>query len=396
MPPEQQFQSQPEQGSPVAGGHLKVIGTFVLVCVLAVGGFYLYLQYLSEAEAPQANQYTDEVRNILSLQKQGDYEGAAQEFAELEEAAQAEGGELSTKQEAILNQRSLVQYKASGEQEDALEYIRRLKENITNPELTPEVRAENLSRLAFTYCSFGRDPETLAEIFKDEPFSQYWVDGDSALSARRLLEWAYNEISPSARTAAQIGRWYINRALIRPLDDETKAQYIDLTKKYLGEAEQLNTAEIQKRGNAYTRTRQYAGYLYWRAFMINGLVAIGDKTYATEDARAAYKELRATILAQDNASSLQLLPYSHVLEAKFISVIEKDEAAAKEHLAEAVKLVRSDPYVKTNEFAEFARDSWGQQWGGYVVTSILDMAALDPIFKAFIEEEVIPNNIRTS
>ncbi len=403
MPPEQQLQNQqqPIPALPSSGGHLKLIGIFVLVCALGVGGFYAYLQYLSKDQATQANQYTDEVRNIVALQGQGDYAAASQKMQELQTVvaqAEATGSEsgLTPKQEAIINQRSLVQYKASGEQEDALEYIRNLKKNIMNPELSAEVRAENLSRLAFTYCSFGRDPETLAEIFKGEPFSKYWVDSDSALSARRLLEWAYNEISPSARTAAQIGRWYINRALIRPLDAETEAQYIDLTKKYLGEAETLDVQEIQKRGTKYTNTRQYAGYLYWRAFIINGLVAKGDTTYTVEDARKAYSELRDTILAQNNASSQQLLPYSHVLEAKFIMVIEKDEAKAKEHLAEAIRLVRADPYVETNELAEFARDSWGQQWGGYVVTAIKDMAELDPTFKKFIEEEVLPNKIQKS
>ncbi len=374
----------------------KIPAVLGLFFVILLGLFYVYLQNKSLGvieiqDAPAGGK----VQDILALAKDGDFSAASSEIKNLEAEAASGTVSLSDDKQATLNHRYLITYKASGEQSDAIEYIRRLKENVLNLELPAERRADDLSRLAFTYCSFGRDEETIREIFKGEPFSQYWVEGDTALGARKLLEWAYNDISPNARAAAQIGRWYVNRALIRPLDKATIDQYLDLTKRYVGEAETLNAQEIAKRGSKYTSSRQYAGYLYWHAFIVNGLIAMGDKTYTVAQARAEYDNLRKIILAQDNASSLQLLPYAYIVEAKFITVIDKDEAKAKMHLKEAIRLVRADPYPKTNEFAEFARDSWNQKWGGYVVTAVADMAALDPEFRAFIEDEVLPNKIRS-
>ena len=303
-------------------------------------------------------------------------------------AKQAAGEILSEQKQASLNRRYLIKYRVSGNNTDAIEYLRRLKANVLNVNLPAESRAEDLSRLALTYCSFARDEGTLREIFTGEPFEQYWVEGDGALSTRKLLEWAYNDVDPSPRTALDLARWYVNRAIIRPLDSETKTQYIKLAKSYVAEGEELNREDVAADGDKYLLTRRYAAYLYWRAFTMHALMMLGDKTYEKE-AKTAYDDFRRTVLEQNNASSLQLLPYSYVVQANFISKLYGDKETAKVLLAKAMQLVRADPYRHTNEFEEFTRDTWGNAWAGLVTAAIRDMMDVSPEFKEFIEKEVL-------
>ncbi|MSU73918.1 hypothetical protein EXS56_02130 [Candidatus Kaiserbacteria bacterium] len=370
-----------------------VLGLFF---VILLGLFYVYLQNKATTEVVQLQELkatevqelrTAEVKNILVLARVGDYKASAAEVDALL-AKQAAGEVLTAQQQASLNRRYLFKYKVSGDTEDVIEYLRRLKMNVLNPELSAEARAEDLSRLALSYCSFARDEDTLRAIFTGEPFSQYWVEGDGALSTRKLLEWAYNGIDPSPRTALDLARWYVNRAIIRPIDAKTTSQYVDLAKEYLEDGDDLNREHIEKDGNKYLLTRRYAAYLYWRAFTMHALMMLGDKTYEQE-AKTAYDEFRKVVLEQNNTSSLQLLPYSYVVQANFVTKLYGDKEKAKTLLADAIRLVRADPYRHTNEFEEFTRDTWGNAWAGLVTAAIRDMMDVSPEFKIFIENEVL-------
>ena len=337
---------------------------------------------------------SDDVKDILKMRAEGDVDVMA---AKIDEYTSRENyTELTDEEKAIVNSNYIAKYRQSGALEDALVTVRKLKENILNNNLSRERRAQDIDMLALTYCTFGRDQETLNEIFRDEPFKRFWVEGDGALSARKMLEWGYNDVYKNARTAIQIGRWYINRALVRPLDPKTIEEYKVLAKQYMAEADDLNQKEIEKYGETYLNSRRYISYLYWRTFIRNGLIALGDTGYDAQQERARYEALRKVIKEQKNAVSWQFIPFTYMVEAHFAHLIDKDDDKARALIAQSIDAMRSDPNPKANELAEFAKDSWGQQWGGFVVSAITNAAEISPDFKKFMEEEVLTDVYQNS
>jgi hypothetical protein len=382
------------------------IGAGGVIIAIVVGlGMYIGSMYLGFNQAGMRKLYgtplqpllpvlvRDDIKDIIPTRAKGDVKGLAVKLTEYTRPDVYD--KLTDDEKAVVNSNYIAKYRATGAEEDAILTVRHLKQNILNANLSRERRAQDIDTLALTYCTFGRDQDTLKEIFTGEPFNRFYVEGDGALSARKMLEWAYNDVYKNARTAIQIGRWYPNRALVRPLDPQTVEEYKILSKKYMAEADELNQQEIEKFGQVYLNSRRYVSYVYWRIFIRNGLIALGDTTLNAEEERAKYEELRQLIIKQNNATSWQFIPFTYIVEANFAHVIDKDDDKARALIDKAMDAMRSDPDQKADELAEFIKDSWGQKWGGFVVSSIQNAAEISPEFKKMVEDEIITETYKT-
>ena len=305
--------------------------------------------------------------------------------------------ELSPVEKSNLANYSSGLYRETGDNTYALKYIKNLKQVILDPEQSNVERAKRLNDLATIFCGFGRDESTMREIFKDEPFSKFWVEGDGALSAKKLLEWSYEEFGKRPMSAIFLSRWYVNRNLVRNLDKKTIDENNKMAIVYLREADNLVKQEILKDKNFYY-TYEYGIYMFWKPFIVTGLKQLDSKIvldksqelYTYPNLRKYYKDIvKRNNLNSSTNFNYSLLITSSVLDAYFGYKENKNKEEAIKKLDEAIGLMRNDIKLDTNGYIEFMSDSANAgPESGTVVKATLEMGKLYPTFGLFMEERI--------
>jgi hypothetical protein len=281
-------------------------------------------------------------------------------------------------------------YAESADQEDAFRSIRELKANFLDTSLSIEDRVKNLNVLVTVYCGFARDEETIREVFKGEPFEQMWIEGDVHESIKNLAMLSYNML-PTARMAMTMAHDSIGNLIVFPnMPEDDRRLYIELTKKYLNEADLLTQQEIERAPERYLSSRKYIANLYWRAMTVTILDEIvGDPDYAGQGS-AAYDTFFEEIARQENTFADQYIPYAYVMRAYFIYLRDGDKTAIENYLQNAVNFIENDTR-KLSEFTEFILDSRDHETGGPVLTAIRTMADHSESFGSFIENILASN-----
>lgn len=293
-------------------------------------------------------------------------------------------------------------YRTSGEESYLKEYIDRLKKVVLDPEQSKLEKAKRLNELATLFCGLGRDTDTLSEIFKGEPFSKYWVEGDGALSAKKLLEWSYSEFGKRPMSAIFLSRWYVNRTLVRDLDAKTKKENLKMARKYLTEADELVKEEVL-RYKYFTDTYEYNIYEFWKTFIIVGMHKIDPNSITDNELKehnfTKYGEKQRLKIKQSGISNSTYFPYSilmvaNVLDAYFAYNENNDKFEANQKLIETMNLIKKDQNLKTNTYIEFMSDSVNAgPESGIVVKATQAMRKINVNFDVFMTK-VIADHVK--
>lgn len=359
------------------------------VAAVAVWGVLTYLgvdvrQVIFGSSDQQQVQEERSSEVVVTNVRSGDYESASDAYNKIvaNEAANPEQRALAVWSAAEIN------YKLSGDIQDAVDGIRELKETVLDTRVSPRVRAGSLrTMVGIYYGSAGRHPAVFEEMFRGEPFNQYLVPGDGYLSTRKLHEWAYS-IYPTSNVAIKLAQWFV----IEPFEnDELTVEEIDSylaeAQRYLNEAAALEELELELEGPRLTESRRYASNQYWVTFIQTALALHEDD--GSYDYAQAYEDLFTFLRNSPNGEVAQYLPYAHWLYANFLVKFDGDVAAAQEQLAQTISLVENDPRPEANEFASFVRNTPVEGTElisdqNFFTSMVKDMVAIDENFASFI------------
>lgn len=304
---------------------------------------------------------------------------------------------LTKDEESYLASLSFQKYNDSQREEDLLKYINDLKAIVLDPNQTNMNKSTKLNELATLFCGIGRDDSTFRKVFEGEPFQQYWVEGDGALSAKKLLEWSYSEFGKRPMSAIFLSRWYVNRTLVRDLDKQTIAENVLMAKKYLKEADQL-VKELSLKDKYYTSYYEFRIYRFWRTFIIEGLRDIDPKSVDSTEYKLStwenYGDMLRREVERNNIYNSGNFFYSNliltnILDAYFSYKDNKDKNVAVKKLNESIEMLKKDENLKANVYIEFMADSENAgPESGIVVKATQEMRKLDPNFDHFMDKVI--------
>jgi hypothetical protein len=223
------------------------------------------------------------------------------------------------------------------------------------------------------------------EIFKGDPYYSFLIPDDPVRSIRTLLEWGY-ATSKSSRAAVAISSLYVKDLLNNAnLPKTTADNYTQSAKHYLKEATNLLEREVTAEGSQKNR-RKYAGYFFWRAFIVAGLDYLGDEEYKSTY-KDEYENFFLFLDEQGTKEMEQYSGYAHWIYAVFLIEIDNDAQSAKKHLDAVVDFVDNDERPEINEFVWYVknRKSDGSIGKDFISASILDMGNVSPRFANFID-----------
>ncbi len=353
---------------------LKSVGAAVLFAALLICGFLAWRQY----PVPPQKRGVSIPSRVTTLVESGDLGNAVVSYQEIGAAPNTTPNDLAQATRNIAG----IRFRMSGELSDVIKDVQDLKRGIGHPEVEPEVQARNIAAIGHMYMDSGEDGVVFEEIFKDEPFRSHLAEGDVLDSIRNLYIWSY-EMYPNARSAIDVASFSMLKVLNhRDLSPSERADDLTTARNYLVHAEMLSATEMKKT-NSYARSHRYAGYLFWRAFVIGALTLVeGDPD--TEQYKTTYEEVLARFTQHGNGNSLQYLPLLHWHYAVFLYAIDNDEAAAGSHLTSAAKEAQT---TLNRDFLSLIKNKKAQQPqpNDFLGASFFEMAKFSPEFKALVD-----------
>jgi hypothetical protein len=93
---------------------------------------------------------------------------------------------------------------------DRIGAIKKYKQIVANLSYNPAARAYAILYMGQMHYNSLDDTSITAEIFKDEPYKSFFVEGNTALSYRHLFEYS-SSFYPLALSELRIADWYASR-----------------------------------------------------------------------------------------------------------------------------------------------------------------------------------------
>ena len=363
----------------------RLIGLLLLIGAFA-GAFFLVQFFVSgNVSNSEQSSRAEWLTTTIEKQRSGDFAGALAEA----EAVQNDPGS-SAEEKALATYNTLgAQYRLTGDTDARLVDIQNMKKVILDETISVSTRVNMLEVLSKQYYISGRDSAVFAEIYKDAPFSTYLAPGDPDLSARRLAEWSYG-MMPTSNAAITIARWYTEQRLLNPTQaTSTTKVYAAAAEDYLAKADAASLAEA-KADASYSNSRRYLFYRYWRTMIIGRLATQKGEPYQSQY-RAAYEEFITFAQTQKNIIAEEYLLNARLFFAQRL-VRNKDEASAKIQLDQLAKEMIAADNPDVNTFFLLLRNEYKNQPTGLTWTSVKNMSAVSPDFKAAVEKIVGPTS----
>lgn len=262
--------------------------------------------------------------------------------------------------------------------------IRALKVQINDENTLPQEKAKAIGRLALWYQFSGYDIDVFKEIFLGTPYSEYKVDGDTAITRRRsigkLLLWSL-EIHPLASTATAIAKNYLAGA--RFVGPEGRVKTIESVEMYLNRAAELDSnVSINP---TLSEMAAHSDYLYDRALIVGELATLGLTAHANQY-RSAYGELFLYIQNHPELRNADNLARSHWRYAEVLLRVDKDTEQARMELDTALELAASSEASKNALIIAVRQLTLSKR--SVDITLLQEMADISPAFKNFVEAEL--------
>ena len=172
-----------------------------------------------------------------------------------------------------------------------------LKTIAQNTAYAPITRAYALQEMALTYYRL-RDPGVTTEIFKDQPYIQLQVSGNTGLTYRHLFEYA-TALYPLALSDLNIATWYVSDAISvtqkKDAGSLTAAEADALIATDLAQVHSdvaLADAHISDVEAGTLHDSSYKQALLQRALVLGRMSILGDTSLGDPD--AAFTDLLAS------------------------------------------------------------------------------------------------------
>lgn len=347
-----------------------LLGSLVLLGTVGFGVWYYYIRtpaplYSSTNTISATLMRTNsDFAKAQNLRESGDYVQALAAYqAALPNAA-------DTFQKAIIDIYIAYTTSLAG---DPIEAIRLYKQIAANTAYMPVTRAYAVLYMGSVYY-FTPDPSITAEIFKDEPYTSFFVSGDTALSYRHLFEYS-SSFYPLALSELRIARWYASRILTL-YKTSSGSPEIAVDKAIIDEKLKNADAEIE-------RTQQYPNVNQLIPISLtHKAVVLGELSYldfaSSTDAESAYKAALAAYAQFDlKKGSDSILRYQY---AWFLL-----NAYGKERSVDIVQLLK--PTYTEPEYRESANNAFFKnalKISDIRKEKLQSLALLVPEFKAFL------------
>ncbi|MSU73814.1 hypothetical protein EXS56_01610 [Candidatus Kaiserbacteria bacterium] len=250
---------------------------------------------------------------------------------------------------------SWARFNLSGNVQDLVYDIKEMKKQALNQDVSVALRVNLINLIGSAYGT--RQTEIFDAIYSGTTFANFRVEGDGALSGRKLFGWSYS-LKPTSQAAVRIARWYIETSLFQKpvvVPPAEVAERVQAAVRYMGEAKVLEAQERAATDNI-ENSSDHMLYMYWYALESGYLARLrgGDSFVGTY--KQAYADFFAEAATSDSPSTLQKLPYAHYFLANALFKVDKDRVAAGAELDKAIDAVNSYPNPKASQFVEFVKN----------------------------------------
>lgn len=373
-----------------AANNMTVTTGRLIGFLLLVGGFaaaFFLVQFFVSGNISNSEQSSVPAWLSTTIQKQrsGDFAGALAEARSIQNDPNS-----SAEEKALATYNTLgAEFRLTGDINTRLSDVRKMKAIVLDESVSLKTRANVLNNLAAAYSNSGATPSVADEIFKDEPFRQYYSAAEDPdrmvrLSTRKLFEWSYS-MNPTSYAAISIARWYSEQQAFNPgLATSTLRAYADLAEDYLKKADAASEEEMRE-DRTYSDSVRYLVYRHWRTVVI-GRLAAPDRPEYQKIFRSTYDEFITFTQTQQNVLARGFLFYARLYYASKLSRVG-DDANAKIQLDLLAGELNSVPDPSTNIFLRFLRNEHEERpTGASWINLVESKYALSPAFKAAVEK----------
>jgi len=356
---------------------ISIVVAVLVVIAVCVGVFYTYTVLY-----PQGMFVIDPlVQQLNNKRMAGDYQGVL-----ADDAAIQSDPNKSNEDKALATISSVgASFHVSASISDRLKDVDNLKQIVIDTTLPASVRVKALNTLASQYSDSGRNPAVFTEMYKDEPFSKFLVQGDPEASAKNLFEWSYS-ISPTSVAAIRVAKWYSEQPLFhRELSKDVKLQDVKTAGEWLPKADAASLAELKK-DPSFLTTTDYVNFLYFRVMVIGRSAAADRKLKETDNPfegqyRDAFDSYILFALTGQNVMATEYLYYARFTYANEL-VADNDSASAKIQLDTLAKELNALKDPAAHGFPNFLVNTHTFSPTGVNWTAMPKLFAVSPDFKA--------------
>ncbi len=361
--------------------HLSWLGPLIGIALIGAG-VYFFVVLAPDGKIPTP-------MKLVDARKVGDFQTTV---AELDSIT----GDTSKSEE----EKAIATYVAagarfhlSGDVDDRLTDIQEIKKVVLNENISLQSRVNALNVLAASYGDSGRDPVVFAELYKDEPFRQYFVEKDPELSARKLYEWSYS-MKPTAVAAARISKWYAEQYVFNPKQTaQQTAEYAALAVDWLNKADAASLAETRY-DPTYAGGSRYIEYRHWKAVNIGRISRQIPEPYGSMW-RTAYNDYIDLLKSSDVALAKENIFYARFTYALRL-MVDKDTAGAKVQFDELANMLNALSNPDTVAYVRFLRNTYENQPDGSNWVQIRQAYGISPAFKTAVEKIIATTPAKTT
>lgn len=338
---------------------------FAVVVILVVLTGWYFRGVESKPFYTQLLEKNKDFAHAESLLKSQKYDEAAEYFKLALE--QAEG----SKEEGQLKYKVAL---SDSRGSNPIEGIRLFKEVASNASYTPMIRAYAVQSIGGLLYSYNT-PEVRDEVFKDEPYTSFFIEGDYSLALRRLFEYS-SSFYPLGVSELRIAKWYANEILrlskIETSDEDTnnriRGMKIIVGQKLSNADAYLTEIAQDEQVRAYTPE-----VLYRKGGVLADLYLAGDESFG--DPEVAYRQSISFVGNSPSAEAAAKLGYA-VFLAKMYGEARLDD----------IRNLLSDFYSGTKYMSTATVRSVGNQKDDMLGSrdSLLLLAELDLQFAQFL------------
>lgn len=325
-------------------------------------------------EVPSEDKFTQIYNSGMSYREAGDYVSAADAF----ETAISVASTATDKAEA--QRRAGIANFLTDDQQKQIEGINQLKASVAT---APDEwrKAVAISDLASTICGSGCDAMIFAEVFKGEPYSQFYYPEDLTRSVTALYEWSMS-VAPGPDAVVRASTWYADQLLTGDLTEAERTEYVTTLDGYMSEAARL-TSFVR------VGARSEISFYFWSGYAYGALATVDAAKYGPyfEGSYQKAIELGRNEPAGSNKNYAVLFAYYQYAVLLDYLYGEARSTDVEANLNALMTSVKADPKPANNQFLLMASNELNTEGSqhGFIGDSLSRLALKYPAFKSFLE-----------
>ncbi|MDO8514304.1 MAG: hypothetical protein Q7S50_02050 [bacterium] len=295
--------------------------------------------------------------SAIQLQKSGAYSSAGAQFRN------ALAGTSNPVEQAVIKFWLVNADEPIGNYAEAVSVLKEIAADKNAYSL--HTRASAVQRMAWMFYRYG-DPRITEEIFKDEPYSDFVVKGDSSLTYRHLFEYA-TSLYPLALSELYIANWYSSQLAKDPV---SHPEYKEIIRQKIKLADS-NLDQI--RGDS-TQAYMLVYSLERRAIIVGRMTQLGDTSFG--DPEKDFADLL-------NLFSVYHLQYDATTRFQYAVYLARTFGTVRStDIRDILAPLNEDYEAHGISFASFLRNERENRLGAK--NNVILLASIDPKFKQLV------------